>query len=50
MQELDIEIICANTPQAKGRVERVIHTLQDSLPKEMRLHGVDSHAETAIPA
>jgi transposase len=32
MQELDIEIICANTPQAKGRVERVIQTLQDRQP------------------
>ena len=40
MQELDIQIICANTPQAKGRVERVIQTLQDRLPKEMRLHGI----------
>jgi transposase len=37
MQELDIQIICANTAQAKGRVERVIQTLQDRLPKEMRL-------------
>jgi hypothetical protein len=37
MKELDIQIICANTPQAKGRVERVIQTLQDRLPKEMRL-------------
>jgi len=42
MQELDIEIICANTPQAKGRVERVIQTLQDRLPKEMRLRGIHS--------
>jgi transposase len=42
MQELDIQIICANTPQAKGRVERVIQTLQDRLPKEMRLHGIAS--------
>jgi len=42
MQELDIQIICANTPQAKGRVERVIQTLQDRLPKEMRLRGIDS--------
>lgn len=41
MQELDIQIICANTPQAKGRVERVIQTLQDRLPKEMRLQGID---------
>jgi len=42
MQELDIQIICANTPQAKGRVERVIQTLQDRLPKEMRLRGIHS--------
>lgn len=40
MQELDIRILCANTPQAKGRVERVIQTLQDRLPKEMRLRGI----------
>jgi transposase len=40
MQELDIKIICANTPQAKGRVERVNQTLQDRLPKEMRLLGI----------
>jgi transposase len=31
MQELDIQIICANTPQAKGRVERVILTLQEGV-------------------
>jgi hypothetical protein len=40
MQELDIQIICANSPQAKGWVERVIQTLQDRLPKEMRLRGI----------
>jgi hypothetical protein len=40
MQELDIQIICANTPQAKGRVERVNQTLQDRLVKEMRLRGI----------
>jgi hypothetical protein len=45
MQELDIEIICANTPQAKGRVERVIQTLQDRLPKEMRLRGISNWAQ-----
>jgi transposase len=44
MQELEIEIICANTPQAKGRVERVIQTLQDRLPKEMRLRKIASRA------
>ena len=42
MQELDIQIICANTPQAKGRVERVNQTLQDRLPKELRLRGISS--------
>ena len=42
MQDLDIQIICANTPQAKGRVERVIQTLQDRLPKEMRLRNIAS--------
>jgi transposase len=42
MKELDIEIICANTPQAKGRVERANQTLQDRLVKEMRLRGISS--------
>lgn len=42
MQELDIQIICANTPQAKGRVERANQTLQDRLVKEMRLLGISS--------
>ncbi len=42
MQELDIAIICANTPQAKGRVERVNLTLQDRLVKEMRLRNISS--------
>ena len=42
MLELDIQSICANTPQAKGRVERVIQTLQDRLPKEMRLRHLNS--------
>jgi len=45
MKELDIEIICANTPQAKGRVERVNQTLQDRLVKEMRLRGISSWEE-----
>jgi len=38
MQDLDIQILCANSPQAKGRIERVNQTLQDRLVKEMRLH------------
>lgn len=40
MQDLDIQIICANTPQAKGRVERANQTLQDRLVKELRLAGI----------
>ena len=45
MQELEIAIICANTPQAKGRVERVNLTMQDRLVKEMRLRGISSMEE-----
>jgi len=40
LADLNIDIICANTPQAKGRVERVNRTLQDRLVKEMRLMGI----------
>jgi hypothetical protein len=39
-KELDIEIIHANSPQAKGRIERTFGTLQDRLVKELRLVGV----------
>ena len=42
MRELDIDLICANSPQAKGRVERANLTLQDRLIKEMRLKGISS--------
>ncbi len=41
---LNIDIICANSPQAKGRVERAFGTLQDRLVKELRLAGVSSMA------
>ena len=44
MEQLAVEIICANTPQAKGRVERVNQTLQGRLVKEMRLRGIASMA------
>ena len=37
LAELNIEILCANSSQAKGRVERVNRTLQDRLVKELRL-------------
>jgi hypothetical protein len=42
LDQLNIDIICANAPQAKGRVERANGTLQDRLVKEMRLAGVST--------
>ncbi len=42
LAELNIEILCANSSQAKGRVERANRTLQDRLVKELRLVGVSS--------
>jgi len=42
LSELNIEILCANTSQAKGRVERAHHTLQDRLVKELRLAGIST--------
>jgi len=40
LHALNIDIICANSSQAKGRVERAPKTLQDRLVKELRLAGV----------
>jgi len=40
LSELNIEILCANSSQAKGRVERMHRTLQDRLVKELRLAGI----------
>jgi transposase len=45
LKELGIELICANSSQAKGRVERANLTLQDRLVKEMRLQGVNTIEE-----
>jgi hypothetical protein len=42
---LDIELILALSPQAKGRVERLFGTLQDRLIKELRLAGICSMAD-----
>ena len=42
LDALNIDIICANSSQAKGRVERANATLQDRLVKEMRLLGISS--------
>ena len=40
MEELDIGVITANSPEAKGRVERLFETLQDRMIKEMRLADI----------
>lgn len=45
LEALNIEIICANSPQAKGRVERANGTLQDRLVKAMRLEGISTIAD-----
>jgi hypothetical protein len=42
LSELGIEILCANSSQAKGRVERVNRTLQDRLVKELRLESIST--------
>ncbi len=48
LRELDINLICAKTPQAKGRVERVNRTLQDRLVKELRLLGISTIEDANI--
>jgi hypothetical protein len=40
--ELNIDIMCANTSQAKGHVERANLTLQNRLVKELRLRGINT--------
>jgi hypothetical protein len=45
LKELEIELICANSPQAKGRIERLFSTLQDRLVKELRLNNINSIEE-----
>ena len=42
LRELEIELICAHSPQAKGRVERANGVLQDRLIKEMRLRKIST--------
>lgn len=48
MQELGVELILANSPQAKGRVERRNGLLQDRLVKEMRLAGINDLAQANL--
>jgi hypothetical protein len=45
LKELGVEVIHANSPQAKGRIERLFGTLQDRLVKEMRLRGIRTLGE-----
>jgi hypothetical protein len=48
MTELGITVICADSPQAKGRVERGFGTHQDRLVKELRLAGISNMADGNI--
>jgi len=45
LDKLEIELILANSPQAKGRVERANRTLQDRLLKELRLKKIKTIEE-----
>jgi hypothetical protein len=45
LEELAVDFIPANTPQAKGRIERLWNTLQDRLTAELRHFG-----HTTLPA
>ncbi|OIO36872.1 MAG: hypothetical protein AUJ74_00570 [Candidatus Omnitrophica bacterium CG1_02_44_16] len=44
-KELGVNVIHADSPQAKGRIERLFGTFQDRLIKEMRLKGIKSIEE-----
>jgi len=46
MSELQIRIIAARSPQAKGRIERLWNTLQSRLPVEFELRDI-SDIDTA---
>ena len=45
MRELEVELILAHSPQAKGRVERMNGTLQDRLVKSLRRHAISDLQE-----
>ena len=45
MEELGVEVIYANSPQAKGRIERLFNTFQDRLIKELRLEKANTIIE-----
>jgi hypothetical protein len=42
LKQLGVEHIAAYSPQARGRSERAFETLQDRLPKELKLAGIDT--------
>jgi hypothetical protein len=48
MKTLDIKLITAHSPEAKGRIERLFGTLQDRLVKELRLAGISTVAEANV--
>ena len=39
LEELEVELILARSPRAKGRIERLWGTFQDRLTSELRLQG-----------
>ena len=48
MNELNIRLIHARSPQAKGRIERLFKTCQDRLEKELRLQGITTVEQANI--
>jgi len=48
LKELNINLILANSPQAKGRIERLFGTFQDRLIKELRLRGIRNYQEANL--
>lgn len=45
LEELGIELICAWSPEARGRSERMFGTLQGRLPQELRRAGIDDYEQ-----
>lgn len=43
LKKLNIQLILANSPQAKGRIERLFRVFQDRLVKELRLYGITDY-------
>jgi transposase len=48
LEELGVNSISANSPQAKGRVERLWNTFQDRLASELRLAGAKDMEEANL--